>query len=162
MSNEWIEWNGGECPVPTGTPVFVRYRTGGTLGPLPAGEDVPGATRYAGPAFWRHDGVAGDIVAYRLAEPVAQDPIQMVETESALDVQIGGSHYKNMLVQPWEAIDAWFNREQQIGYYVGTAVAYLARVNATGEGKGGVQDIRKAHHTLTKLLENLDASEGRS
>ncbi|QVJ12699.1 hypothetical protein [Pseudomonas phage PSA11] len=26
--NEWIEWNGGECPVPIGTKVEIIYRDG--------------------------------------------------------------------------------------------------------------------------------------
>ena len=25
--NEWIEWNGGECPVPNGTPIDFRFRS---------------------------------------------------------------------------------------------------------------------------------------
>lgn len=104
-------------------------------------------------ADWSLGGGGSDIVAYRLAAL----PVQMVEPAGcALDVQVGGSHYKDMVVQPWQAIDAWFSREQAIGYYVGTAIAYLARINSKAEGKGGEQDIRKAHHTLTKLVEVLD------
>jgi hypothetical protein len=45
-------------------------------------------------------------------------------------------------------------REQFSGFLLGSAIAYLARVNTKGiEGKGGLQDIRKAQHYLTKLIE---------
>lgn len=95
-------------------------------------------------------------------KPNMSDLMELIEdatVKSALDIQISGSHYRDMAIQPWQAIDAWMNEEQMIGYYVGTAVAYLARINAEGAGKGGVVDIRKAHHTLSKLIETLDAKE---
>lgn len=78
---------------------------------------------------------------------------------SALDRQVGGSHYKDQAVQPWEALDAWLTPEQQVGYYLGSAIAYLARYNAAGVGKGGAQDIEKAGHYLDKLVETIKSSD---
>ncbi len=78
---------------------------------------------------------------------------------SALDRQVGGDHYKKMSIQPWEAIRAWLSPEQFQGYMLGTALAYLARVNSTGSGKGGVTDAAKALHTLEFLFESTDSGD---
>lgn len=56
--SEWIEWNGGVCPVPEGTLVQVKYHDDGTE------EQLAGDLRWN----WLHDGSAGDIIAYRLHE----------------------------------------------------------------------------------------------
>lgn len=59
----WMEWAGGECPVAAHVRVHLRMRPLRTSGEpyaemrrtYPAG-DVTG---------WRHEGGAGDIIAYR-------------------------------------------------------------------------------------------------
>jgi hypothetical protein len=63
---EWIEWNGGECPVPKGTMVKVRYRCGREGGPFPAGVELLNGSADACDMFWRHEDEADadDIVAY--------------------------------------------------------------------------------------------------
>lgn len=54
---EWIEWAGGECPVPPGTKVDVKFRSEGQF-----------AKNVEAEAFtWVRHGSAGDIVAYRVA-----------------------------------------------------------------------------------------------
>lgn len=58
----WIPWDGGECPVPNGTKVDVRLRSGEESFSLEAIKDM-----LAGPAFWIKDDMSSDIVAYRLA-----------------------------------------------------------------------------------------------
>ena len=63
----WIEWNGGECPVPDGTPVIVKYRMGLIDGPLPALHNL-GGIRDAGRAFWCNYGNPDDIIAYRVVQ----------------------------------------------------------------------------------------------
>lgn len=74
--------------------------------------------------------------------------------QSASDTQVGGTHYKDMAVQPWDAMQAWMTPEQFNGFLLGSALAYIARVNTVGkEGKGGRQDIAKAQHYLQKWLE---------
>ena len=72
---------------------------------------------------------------------------------NALDVQVGGTHYKDMTIQPWAAFDSWLSTEQHVGYLLGTAIAYLARFNSKGVGKGGLVDVEKATHTLQRLVE---------
>lgn len=67
--SDWIEWGGGVCPVPAGTPVMIRLRDGTEHGPFPAllmdasqqGIDASGA-------FWRNDGYMVDIIAYRIVK----------------------------------------------------------------------------------------------
>lgn len=49
----WIQWHGGECPVPPDTVVAVKLRRGAVMEP-----------RHAGGFEWGHDGDRGDIVSY--------------------------------------------------------------------------------------------------
>ena len=62
----WIEWSGGDCPVPRGELVDVVYRDGKTLYRLPAAK-INYTARDASGSFWRHDGEPNDIVRYRKA-----------------------------------------------------------------------------------------------
>ncbi len=50
----WIEWQGGECPLPDKHPVELRFRTGDTT-----------RSRVSGPWSWSHDCNALPIIAYR-------------------------------------------------------------------------------------------------
>lgn len=61
--NDWINWNGGECPVPEGTLVDVKHRDGHEYCGVPAGMPVRAET-------WTHsdDEHPGDIVAYRVSK----------------------------------------------------------------------------------------------
>ena len=71
------------------------------------------------------------------------------ETSGTLAEQVGGSHYRDMAVQPWQAMEAWLTPEEYRGYHKGVAIAYLARERQ----KGGPQDIKKAIHHLQRLVE---------
>ena len=64
---------------------------------------------------------------------------------SALDVQIGGSHYKDMKIQPIEYILA-----NGLGFLDGNVIKYVTRFRA----KGGVQDLEKAKHYIELLIES--------
>lgn len=65
----WIEWGGGECPVPEGALVDVRYRNSekfpDTFGTIALAVGGYGATG----RHWNHDGYPNDIIAYRLHQP---------------------------------------------------------------------------------------------
>lgn len=63
------------------------------------------------------------------------------------DIQIGGRHYKQMSIQPWDAIQDW-----GLCYFSGNAVKYVAR----HRDKGGVEDLKKARHYLDKLIELME------
>ena len=69
----------------------------------------------------------------------------------ANDKQIGGDHYKNMGVEPWDVVDTW-PLEQRIGYYRGGALKYVMRLGNKDEM---VQETGKGIHYLEKLLEVL-------
>lgn len=77
---------------------------------------------------------------------------------SARDSQVGGTHYADKPIQPWDAMKAWMTPDQFEGFLLGSAIAYLARFNAEAPGKGGVQDVAKAKHYCEKLLEVLNAN----
>ncbi len=59
-------------------------------------------------------------------------------------IQHGGSHYKQLPIQPWDYITS-----NDIGFLEGNAIKYLTRWRE----KGGIEDIRKAGHYVQKLLE---------
>ena len=50
---------------------------------------------------------------------------------AANDYQVGGTHYKDMGVEPWDVVDTW-PIEQQIGYYRGNVLKYTMRMGAKG------------------------------
>ena len=59
-------------------------------------------------------------------------------------IQIGGSHYKNKSIQPWDYIV-----QNEIPYLEGNIIKYISR----WRDKGGLDDLRKAQHYLSKLIE---------
>ena len=63
----------------------------------------------------------------------------------ASKVQIGGSHYKEMKIQPLEFILA-----NSLGFCEGNAIKYLCRWRT----KGGLEDLKKAKHYIDLLLES--------
>lgn len=63
---------------------------------------------------------------------------------SALEVQEGGSHYKDMRIQPIEFIHA-----NGIPFAEGSIIKYVARWRT----KNGIQDLKKARHFLDLLIE---------
>lgn len=73
-------------------------------------------------------------------------------SKKSREYQIGGDHYKEMKIQPWDVLEEHMSQEKYVGYHVGTAIAYLIR----HERKGGMNDIKKAHHHLTALIEYLE------
>lgn len=104
----------------------------------------------AGPHY-RADVPTQKVIWYRDAAPAVSHwrPAVHPDSLSALDVQHGGSHYKDMDVQPWEAMEAWLTEDEYRGYHKGVAIAYLARERS----KGGLEDIEKAIHHLQRLVE---------
>jgi hypothetical protein len=70
----------------------------------------------------------------------------------ASDMQVGGSHYKDMGVEPWDVVDTW-PLDQRIGYYRGGALKYVMRMGSKDEAP---QEIAKGKHYLEKLLEVLN------
>ena len=71
-------------------------------------------------------------------------------------MQENKNYYSKLAVEPWDAAQAWLTTEQFHGYLIGSAIAYLARVNVDLPGKGGSSDITKACSYLRKWLEVYD------
>lgn len=64
-------------------------------------------------------------------------------TTNPLDIQCGGSHYKNKAIQPIEYIFA-----NKLGFAEGNIVKYITR----WRDKGGVQDLEKIKHYCDLLI----------
>jgi hypothetical protein len=64
--------------------------------------------------------------------------------QRADDTQVGGSHYKDKTIQPWDYIIA-----NDLGYLEGNVVKYVTRWKT----KNGIEDLKKAQHYLSKLIE---------
>ncbi|PHQ63258.1 MAG: hypothetical protein COC10_07160 [Sphingobium sp.] len=59
-------------------------------------------------------------------------------------MQIGGGHYKKLVIQPVEYIHA-----NQIPFIEGNVIKYVTR----WRDKGGIADLEKAKHFIDLLLE---------
>ena len=62
----------------------------------------------------------------------------------ALDVQVGGAHYKGLPIQPVQYIHA-----NKIGYFEGNVIKYVSRWRE----KNGIADLEKAKHYIDLLIE---------
>ena len=71
----------------------------------------------------------------------------------ALEVQVGGDHYKAMAIQPVEFIHA-----NSIPYFEGNVIKYVCRWRA----KNGVDDLEKAKHYLELLIELESRNVGKA
>ena len=65
-------------------------------------------------------------------------------TSKVYNKQIGGSHYKNMVMQPSEFIN-----KNKLLFAEGSAIKYICR----HAHKGEVQDLEKAKHYIDMILE---------
>lgn len=156
-------WAGGEQPEETrGKLVAYRLQNGESFG------------RNADFLVWGHfdKNDSANIVAYKVVGEVVQsvgefasaasysdhmapsgsaqpDPaplqVELIEPpQDALDVQVGGDHYKSLAIQPVEYIHA-----NKIGYFEGNVIKYVTRWRA----KNGVADLEKAKHYIDLLVE---------
>jgi len=71
-------------------------------------------------------------------------------SKGALDVQIGGSHYNKLAIQPFE-----YSLKNGLGPAEHTAIKYLTR----WKDKGGIKDLDKAIHTI-QILKDWAADNG--
>lgn len=69
---------------------------------------------------------------------------EQVAKARALDVQVGGSHYKSMRIQPLE-----FCVANKLGPCESAIVKYISRWRE----KGGYEDLRKIKHYVDLLIE---------
>lgn len=84
-----------------------------------------------------------------VSPPVAT---QELTSPMATKRQVGGDHYLNMGVQPWDVVDTW-PAEQRIGAYRFALLKYTMRMGTKGLAE---DDAAKAHHYAQKLTETLN------
>ncbi|MGB4810988.1 MAG: DUF3310 domain-containing protein [Methylophilaceae bacterium] len=72
-----------------------------------------------------------------------------INIESPLLSQVGGSHYKDMAIQPITYILA-----NNIGFAEGSIIKYISRYKA----KNGLQDLKKARHFIDILIEHAESA----
>jgi hypothetical protein len=65
------------------------------------------------------------------------------------EMQVGGTHYKDMSVQPWDVMEAVLTTEEFIGFLKGNVIKYSMRQGK----KQDSDDIGKAKNYLAKLKE---------
>lgn len=89
----WIEWGGGECPVPCGTAVDVKHRCGAVSENQQAWQKyrkesdvMVNPLSNAGQAFWRHENSVMDIIAYRLHKPQEAEQVEADEADEEADL----------------------------------------------------------------------------
>lgn len=70
----------------------------------------------------------------------------------ASSYQVGGDHYKNLELQPWDVMKSWATKKEFVAYLWLTTIKYIAR----WQKKNGVEDLKKAKHYLEKLIEELE------
>lgn len=68
---------------------------------------------------------------------------------SADDLQVSGTHYKDMPVQPWAVMEAVLTPSEFRGYLKGNIIKYTMRAGR----KEGSDDAGKARHYMQKLAE---------
>jgi hypothetical protein len=71
--------------------------------------------------------------------------------------QIGGTHYKDMGLEPWDIIDTW-PAEQRIGAYRAGALKYTMRM---GSKDDEIQEAEKGLHYQEKLVATLKEIHGK-
>jgi hypothetical protein len=65
------------------------------------------------------------------------------------DLQISGNHYKEMLIQPWDVMQAALTPEEFRGFLKGNIIKYSMRQGK----KADSDDAGKARHYIKKLEE---------
>lgn len=152
-SNGWIEWHGGECPVDSDAIVEVKYRR---PNPYQFNNDR------AGDFTWSHDGIDGDIIAYRLHgqginarandDQLEQDLNECIGQD--FDVVNHPSHYTKGNIECIDAIESATTGKSGIeAVCVANVIKYLWRY----EEKGGLESVRKAQWYLNKLISELES-----
>jgi hypothetical protein len=64
--------------------------------------------------------------------------------------QVGGSHYKDMAIQPWAVMQSVLTHAEFVGFLKGNVLKYSLRA---GKKPGASDDSEKAQHYAQKLKE---------
>lgn len=105
-------------------------------------------------AIFRHEEEKQDMTADDLFQGNVNST-NKTKPQSANSYQIGGDHYKNLGIEPWDVVATWTYNEQ-VGFYRGNVLKYLLRAFSKGKP---LQDLNKAAHYLQKLIEVVDKEQ---
>lgn len=131
---EWIEWNGGECPVDGATLVNVKFSNGAiTLKPSPAWD-----------LQWKLSENGINVIAYQIVEPTKE-----TKEQEQPDMVNHPPHYTKGGIECIEAIKSALTEEEFRGHCKANALKYIWRE----KDKGGVESIKKAIWYLNQLCE---------
>lgn len=64
--------------------------------------------------------------------------------DDPLTAQVGGDHYKNLVIQPVEYITA-----NNLSYLQGSVIKYVTRY----QNKNGIEDLQKAIHFIKMMIQ---------
>jgi hypothetical protein len=77
--------------------------------------------------------------------------LEQVETNIALETQVGGSHYNSMKIQPIE-----YTMANAMNPLQHTAIKYISRYKKKGTP---IEDLKKAIHSLELLIQFEEAKK---
>jgi len=81
--------------------------------------------------------------------------MEFLVATNADDMQVGGTHYKVMAIQPWAVMESVLTKEEFCGFLKGNIIKYSMRA---GKKDGSTDDSEKAIHYMRKLEEVLSGS----
>ena len=88
---------------------------------------------------------------------IKHNPELQLNGTRADDLQVGGSHYKDMPIQPWDVMQAVLTPEEFVGFLKGNVIKYSLRAGR----KDGSDDANKARHYILKLKEVQHGNDAR-
>mgnify|MGYP003705464777 CR=1 FL=1 len=75
---------------------------------------------------------------------------------SSFDTQVGGNHYKDMPIQPWDVMETVLTEQEFIGFLKGNMIKYAMRAGHKGDAK---QDLEKALWYLQRRINKMKEEE---
>ena len=86
---------------------------------------------------------------------VCREVVEDLVKDNKSTHQVGGTHYSEMAVQPWDFYKSIFSPAGYCDYHVGSVISYLSRHRK----KGGLQDLEKALHHMQELVRYFKEEE---
>lgn len=107
-------------------------------------------TKHDGDHAYSEPWVGG--LTHRWTDGIAMYPaISNNDVAPASERQVGGEHYRKHRIQVW---DIW--KEYDLNAFEGAIIKYVLR----HRDKNGIEDLKKARHTLDALIEFEEARDG--
>jgi len=143
--NDWIEWNGGECPVETGTLVDVKYRNGNVNFHVMAGvcECCSGSDPSSSASNWGHLDFHSDIVAYRVHNQAAATSEQPSPKPNKYSKQVNGAS-----IDVYDVLMAWNVTNPAVQH----AIKKLLQPGNRGH-KDKLTDLSEARDSIIRAIE---------